>query len=133
MSKYNFDTITIKRCEDERIWITNNKNSIGTEHYFDKNVTPNINEEEELIIAFANHLNFEPSELLNLDNVFESNHDEVSDTEKSDEVVYLDNITGTIGQWLDNNFDNSIPSEVITLLQKAYELSAKLLSNRLKT
>lgn len=41
------------------------------------------------------------------------------------EVIYLDDITGTIGEWLDAEFDDEIPNEVIGLLKKAYELSVK--------
>lgn len=40
-------------------------------------------------------------------------------------VVYLNDITGTIGAWLDRDFDNEVPSEVVKLLQKAYEISVK--------
>jgi hypothetical protein len=41
------------------------------------------------------------------------------------ETTYLTDITGTIGEWLDLNFDNEVPSEVVELLKKAYELSIK--------
>lgn len=64
--KYEYENITIKRCEDDHIWIVNGE-SVGEEHYVDKTLTPNITEEEELIIAFASFLGYEPSELLNLD------------------------------------------------------------------
>lgn len=38
------------------------------------------------------------------------------------DIIYLNDITGTIGQWLDADFDNEVPNEVIELLTKAYEL-----------
>lgn len=41
------------------------------------------------------------------------------------ETIYLTDITGTIGEWLDAEFDDEVPNEVIQLLKKAYELSAK--------
>lgn len=41
--------------------------------------------------------------------------------------VCLTDITGTIGEWLDSDFDIEIPDEVVKLLSKAYELSAKAL------
>ena len=42
-----------------------------------------------------------------------------------DNIVYLTDITGVIGQWLDMEFDDEIPKEVIELLQKAYDTSVK--------
>lgn len=41
------------------------------------------------------------------------------------DIIYLDDITGTIGQWLDEGFDKEVPTEVIRLLQEAYKLSAQ--------
>ena len=41
------------------------------------------------------------------------------------ETIYLTDITGTLGEWLDMEFDNEVPYEVISLLQKAYELAVK--------
>lgn len=41
------------------------------------------------------------------------------------ETVYLTDITGTIGEWLDADFDDEVPSEVVELLKKVYKLSAK--------
>lgn len=40
-------------------------------------------------------------------------------------TIYLDDITGTIGEWLDADFDSGVPKEVVELLKKAYELSVK--------
>ena len=37
-----------------------------------------------------------------------------------DNIVYLTDITGVIGEWLDMDFDDEVPYEVIELLQKAY-------------
>ena len=44
--------------------------------------------------------------------------------------VCLTDITGTIGEWLDSDFDIEIPDEVVKLLSKAYELSSKALDKR---
>ncbi len=41
------------------------------------------------------------------------------------ETVYLTDITGTIGEWLDADFDSEVPNEVIELLKKAYEIAVK--------
>ncbi len=41
------------------------------------------------------------------------------------EIIYLTDITGTIGEWLNVDFDNEVPNEVVELLKKAYELSIK--------
>ena len=41
------------------------------------------------------------------------------------ETIYLTDITGTIGEWLDAEFDDEIPNEVVKLLKKTYELSVK--------
>lgn len=40
------------------------------------------------------------------------------------DAVYLTDITGTIGEWLDEEFVE-VPIEVIKLLTKAYELAVK--------
>lgn len=41
------------------------------------------------------------------------------------ETIYLTDITGTIGEWLDADFDVEVPIEVVKLLKSAYELSVK--------
>lgn len=40
-------------------------------------------------------------------------------------IIYLTDITGTIGEWLDVDFDIEVPNEVIELLEKAYEIAVK--------
>ena len=40
-------------------------------------------------------------------------------------TIYLTDITGAIGAWLDADIDDEVPYEVITLLEKAYKLAAK--------
>ena len=40
-------------------------------------------------------------------------------------TIYLTDITGTIGEWLDTYFDSEVLNEVVELLKKAYELSVK--------
>jgi hypothetical protein len=40
-------------------------------------------------------------------------------------TIYLDDIAGTIGEWLDADFDSEVPYEVITLLQRAYKIAVK--------
>ena len=41
------------------------------------------------------------------------------------ETVYLTDITGTIGEWLDTDFDNEVSNEIIKLLTDVYNLAAK--------
>ena len=42
----------------------------------------------------------------------------------------LTDITGTIGQWLDEGFDSEVPIRVIRLLQGAYQVAANELERR---
>ena len=55
--------------------------------------------------------------------------DEACDEDEMEELVmetvYLEDITGTIGEWLDADFDDCVPKEVIKLLTRAYELAVK--------
>ena len=46
-------------------------------------------------------------------------------------AIYLTDITGTIGEWLEAYFDDEVPNEVVDLLIKAYNLSAKELERPL--
>lgn len=39
--------------------------------------------------------------------------------------ICLTDITGTIGEWLDTDFDSEVPKEVIDLLYKAYSAAVK--------
>lgn len=41
------------------------------------------------------------------------------------DTVYLTDITGTIGEWLEAGVDSEVPYEVVKLLYKAYELAVK--------
>ena len=41
------------------------------------------------------------------------------------DTIYLTDITGTIGEWFDADFDVEVPNEVIELLKKAYEIAVK--------
>ena len=41
------------------------------------------------------------------------------------DVVYLNDITGTIGEWLDRWFDDEVPNDVIKLLEEAYRTAVK--------
>ena len=41
----------------------------------------------------------------------------------AEEVIYLTDITGVIGEWLGSEFDSEVPKEVINLLRMAYEMS----------
>ena len=40
------------------------------------------------------------------------------------ETLYLDDITGCLGQWLDWNTSN-VPNEVVAKLQEAYDLAVE--------
>lgn len=42
-------------------------------------------------------------------------------------MTVLDDITGTIGEWLDADFDSGVPDEVIEYLKKAYSCAVKCL------
>ena len=48
------------------------------------------------------------------------------------ETIYLTDITGTIGEWLETKFDIEVPSEVIDLLKKAYKLASQDLDKKSK-
>ena len=39
-------------------------------------------------------------------------------------AIYLDDITGTLGFWLES-YTYGVPNEVIALLQKAYDIAIK--------
>lgn len=41
------------------------------------------------------------------------------------ETIYLTDITGTIGEWLDGYFDDEVPNKIVDLLIKAYNLAEK--------
>lgn len=41
------------------------------------------------------------------------------------DTIYLTDITGTIGEWLDTAFDNEVPNKTIALLEKVYNLAVK--------
>ena len=40
-------------------------------------------------------------------------------------TIYLTDIVGTIGEWLDAEFDNEVPNEVVGLLHKVYKIATK--------
>ena len=42
--------------------------------------------------------------------------------------IYLTDITGYIGEWLDYGFDDEVPYEVIELLKKAYKIAVENLN-----
>ena len=46
--------------------------------------------------------------------------------------IYLTDITGTLGEWLDSTFEDDVPKAVIDLLSKAYNLAVKELNNPCK-
>lgn len=46
-------------------------------------------------------------------------------------AIYLDDITGTLGIWLEAE-TYGVPNEVIDLLEKAYEIAVKESNNDLK-
>lgn len=46
------------------------------------------------------------------------------------DTVYLTDITATLGAWFDADIDDEVPSEVMDLLQKAYNLAAEALNKR---
>lgn len=38
------------------------------------------------------------------------------------DTVFLDDITGTIGEWMDNGFDEEVPRSAIDMLTNAYKI-----------
>lgn len=48
------------------------------------------------------------------------------------EIVYLTDITGHIGEWLDAEFDNEVPEEIFDLLSKTYRLASELIDVKCK-
>ena len=47
------------------------------------------------------------------------------------EAIYLDDITGTLGIWLEA-YTIGVPNEVLDLLEKAYNIAVKTLDDDLK-
>ena len=58
------ERITLIRTKDNTIWVTSDKNRIGTETAF-KNIK---NEDKQMMIALAEFLGYEPSSVLCFDN-----------------------------------------------------------------
>ena len=56
-------SITLIKCDDGTIWVTSDEDLIGTESKFNKI----IDEGEQMLIALAEFLEYEPVNLLNLD------------------------------------------------------------------
>ena len=46
------------------------------------------------------------------------------------DVLYLEEITGVIGQWMSMEFDDEIPEEVFGLLEKTLIIASKKLSKQ---
>lgn len=59
--------ITLIKCDDGAIWVTSDKNQIGTESTFNK-IT---DESKQMMIALAEFFGYEPAELLYFDDGFE--------------------------------------------------------------
>lgn len=55
--------ITLIKCDDGAIWVTSDENQVGSESTFDK-IT---NEDQQMMIALANFLGYEPASLLCFD------------------------------------------------------------------
>lgn len=49
-------------------------------------------------------------------------------TRQTDDILFLDDITGTLGGWLDLEFDDDIPHDAIKHLFTAYKICADKLS-----
>ena len=61
------ERITLIKCDDGAIWVTSDENEIGTESTFDK-IT---DEDQQMMIALAEFLGYEPSTVLCFDDGFE--------------------------------------------------------------
>lgn len=51
-------------------------------------------------------------------------YEDYKNENKTMDIVYLDDITGTLGEWLDAEFDDKVSNEIIELLIQAYDLAA---------
>lgn len=58
--------ITLIKCDDGAIWVTSNENEIGIEVHFEKIE----NEAQQMMIALAEFLSYEPSSVLCFDDGF---------------------------------------------------------------
>jgi len=66
------EKITLVRCDDGAIWVTSDDNQIGTEVYFDEIA----NEDQQMMIALAEFLGYEPSSVLCFDNEYDYGYEE---------------------------------------------------------
>ena len=48
------------------------------------------------------------------------------------ETVYLTDITGHIGEWLDAEFDDEVPKEICNLLSQTYRLMSEFIDAKYK-
>lgn len=49
---------------------------------------------------------------------------------QTENIVYIEDITGTLGNWLDDNLDKDIPQNVIDAINNAYVLATNCLCNK---
>lgn len=68
-----------------------------------------------------NHLNKDDKDKLDEDAIAKSNIAETRD--QGEDTIYIEDITGTLGNWLDDNFDKSVPQNVIDAINNAYVLA----------
>jgi len=57
------ERIILTKCDDGAIWVTSDENQNGTESYFDSIQ----DEDKQMMIALANFLGYEPSNVLCFD------------------------------------------------------------------
>lgn len=68
-----------------------------------------------------NHLNKDDKDKLDEDVIAKSNIAETCD--QGEDTIYIEDITGTLGNWLDDNLDKSVPQDVIDAINNAYVLA----------
>lgn len=50
--------------------------------------------------------------------------------ETDDETVFIDDVTGTLGHWLDDNLNKDIPKDVIDAINNAYVIATNYLCDK---
>lgn len=78
------ETITLKKCEEGTIWVTSDEDQNGTESSFVK-IT---DEKEQMMIALAEFLRFEPANVLNFESIQKIDEDENEEIETTPEERY---------------------------------------------
>ena len=74
MNDSEYPEILVRRTDDNVVWIIDGKRSSSNEYVFDREAYPDLNEKEELLLAFVNFLGLESSPLLNFNVSIDNNN-----------------------------------------------------------